>query len=196
MKLFGLGKDPVEALWEYVRSNIRSIDDVQQSAVQDKLSKALRAVNKGLVWGCGAAPDGTPVLEISADGIRELIPVVKDLVARAPVMPGVSVVAFKQPAKDGFSIETPVGKVDFDDMRWVPVGSAHGVEHLDIYVPLPRGTNSAVLGQMGFLFLDHTLGEYIVMTRVRELEFKLASEAPADARPFSDLPAHFGLPKV
>lgn len=122
MKLFGLGKDPADALWEYVAANIRSIDDIQKKSVQDGLTKAIQRVNKGLAWGCGQSSDGTPVLEVSADGISSLIPVVQSLVSRAPALKGVSVVAFKQPTAPTFAIETPFGKVDGLEMRWRPAG--------------------------------------------------------------------------
>lgn len=196
MKLFGLGKDPVEGLWEYVQKNIRSIDDIQKPAVQNGLTKALRSVNKELAWGCGASPSGAPVLEISADGLRHLIPVVKDLVNRAPNMPGISVVAFKQPSPPDFSLSTPFGDIDCESMRWSSLGTHDGLEGLAVYVPVPPSAPQDACGQIGFIFLDHTLGEYIVMTRVGELEFKPSSMAPADSRPFSELPGHFGMPPV
>jgi len=194
VKLFGFGKDPEQALWDYVRNNIRSMDDIQKPAIQNGFTKALNAVNRDLAWGCGPSPDGTPVLEISAGGIKQLIPVVQGLVSRAPTMPNVGVVAFKQPAAPGFTLETPHGSIDDDNMRWRSLGVDAGLEGLEIYVPLPADAPHDVLGQIGFIFLDHTLGEYIVMTRVGELDFKSAAHAPADTRPFSELPAHFGMP--
>src|SRR5262245_26720037 len=64
-------------------------------ALLDELGDRLHTIDDGLAFEmCGR--DGTVELAISADGVRDYLDLVREIVAAAPAIPSVRVVAFRQ----------------------------------------------------------------------------------------------------
>src|ERR1700722_515891 len=71
----------------------------RSESAQRSIRDAICRVNSGLVWGARLSSDGSKsTFEVSAGGIKALIPAVRGLVDAAPVIAGWDVVAFKQPS--------------------------------------------------------------------------------------------------
>jgi hypothetical protein len=151
------------------------------SKAQRAIAEAIKRVHPDLVWGLSPAAGGSGgTFEVSAGGLKELIPVVRSLVDAAPDMEGWTVVAFKQPSPD-FSVQFGGGipvSIDASAVLVSPTAVPGGTFDLEIFVPVPAATPRTTVGELAFIFLDHTLGEYTVMTRIGELSFDVTANAP------------------
>lgn len=151
----------------------------------------LERYHPDLVWGIQPAESSVDDwrLEISADGKARLIPVVEELVMAAPRLPGWEVAAFRQPqAEPRVTLKGSI--LGPDDIKWVEEGWEEERIGLTIFVPMNSPIRADDLTQAGLFMLDAVLGEYTVITKIGDLDFKHISVVPDRARPLRDLPAH------
>src|SRR5689334_15834461 len=97
MNLFGK-KSAEERFWGWVQDHAAQLKALKggDSPLVQKFGSELCKVHRNLVFQMGRASKDQFDLEISADGIKEMIPVVEKLVNAAPKMPGIEVHAFRQ----------------------------------------------------------------------------------------------------
>src|SRR5687767_9769987 len=90
-------KPPIEDLWQWFGSNRQRLErEGGDEHALRQLSQWLRNIEKGLTFDIRR--DGTAhELEISADGIPELISSVREIIGKAPEIKGWTFVAFRQP---------------------------------------------------------------------------------------------------
>ncbi len=160
------------------------------SSAVAKIGKMVRQVNSELAWGMGIGADQVRSFEVSAGGIRKNIPAVQDFVTAAPQMDGWKIVAFKQPTAD-FSAKLAASgeSIDATTVQVAPSPNREGLIDLKVYVPTPAGCPPNTVAELGFIFLDHILGEYLVMTRLGELSFESTLVAPPGVIPLSEFAA-------
>jgi hypothetical protein len=127
------------------------------------------------------------MLEVCAGGVKATIPAVEKLVAAAPDVPGWEIVAFRQP-RDLPEIRMGDHSVELELTRFVETGRRGALLDVTLFLPIPAGAPKDVLGELGFIALDHTLGEIVVMTRLGHIEFENILAAPSNARLLSELP--------
>src|SRR5690349_9585027 len=87
-------KDP--AFWKWVAANVDGLKAVKtgREPVTEQLSQHLESIAPGLVFELGVGREEFELI-ISADGKKDLFPVVKRLVSAAPQLPGTKVIAFR-----------------------------------------------------------------------------------------------------
>jgi hypothetical protein len=199
---FGKKKlDPIDAFWEWFQSadGKKTLEEVwapgKSSAAAVKVGKQLKKINSGISWGSLGRKDEECRLEISPSGLRENIGVVQDIVAKAPVIPGWTVVAFKQPISNPYFVFEGHYKVTYEDILCHLAGREDELTHLDVFLPLPEGTPKRILVETGFIALDHSLGEEIVMTRIGALSWDIVANAPSSAIPLTEFRERF-IPTV
>ena len=169
--------------------------DARSTQAQSDLATALHRVHPELVWGLAPPRDESSrwTIEISAGGLKGMIPTVQSLVQAAPDMSGWRVAAFKQPMPD---FEVLLGaakeKVDSSCVMVHPKPVADGKYDLDVFLPTPAGFPKTKLAELGFIFLDHILGEYAVMTRIGELTFDSTLVAPPGVISIAEFGASLG----
>lgn len=177
------------AFWKWFAANAATLHaEPDLRGVMEKINVELAKVDDGVFAEIGVDGDAR-TLVLTADGKRRLFPVVQELYAARPTVPGWSIVAFRQRAKPGqppMRIELGRTKVSPDDVKLV--GKPNG-NKLDIDVYIPGFTTTDQMGEIGFLLLDHVLGEYDMETRIGVVEFHAIGKAPASARPLPELPA-------
>lgn len=71
--------------------------EADQEAIFDDLGAALEKVHPGLTFEFGPVREGKREFIVSADGIRELFPAVRALVAAAPVLSRWAIIPFRPP---------------------------------------------------------------------------------------------------
>lgn len=132
-------------------------------------------------------------LVVSANGIAEAFPLVEALVDRAPRLPGWSFVKYRQRRRD----IGPLGLHgrSFDPKR-LRVGiyqhSLTGEFGLCVFMPGYRPEERETFQHIGFLFLDMTLGEFDVATKVRSIDFDSDTAQPHVPRvTLAELPGIF-----
>jgi hypothetical protein len=160
------------------------------SSAAAKVGKMVKQVNSDLVWGMGVGADQIRSFEVSAGGIRKNIPAVQAFVSAAPQIDGWRIVAFKQPSSD-FSVKLVASgeSIDAKTVQVAPSPNREGLIDLKVHVPTPAGCPPNTVAELGFIFLDHILGEYIVMTRLGELSFESSLVAPPGVITLSEFAA-------
>jgi len=113
-------------------------------------------------------------------------------VSAAPPVPGWKVVAFRQPIPD-FQINLGSSQVSAETVKWLEMGERPGNLDIALYVPHPDPKATREMQQVGFLALDHTLGEFDTMTKIGGIDFQHDSLAVPEAQPLSTLPFRLGL---
>lgn len=153
--------------------------------VMETISDQLDKTHPSVVAEIGSA-GAERTLVLSADGDRRLFPVVQELHAARPTVAGWKIVAFR-PRGGGLQVIKMNGaKLDPRKLKFV--GSRDG-DRLSIVVFVPGFTTLERLGPLGFLALDHLVGEYDMETKIGGIEFAALKQAPPKARPLSELPA-------
>lgn len=202
LSVFKRDEDPaakIERFWAWFKSpeGQRALSKIAESGEsQSALKRSLSKVHTDMVWGIAISADGTNrTLEISAGGLKSLIPTVRSLVDAAPAIEGWQVVAFKQPSPNfSVAISGIDGEITSATVLVSPRLAADGKFDLEVFVPVPAGCPREKIGELGFIFLDHTLGEYAVMTRIGELSFELTLCAPPTVIPLAAFAAQLPTP--
>ena len=152
----------------------------------NRIGRRLKKVAPGLSWG---AQGGEPSrFEVSASGIAKFAPIVREVVERAPAMNGWEVVAFKQPVENE-ELVFQGRSVSYDSTMCQILGSNGPKVEVNVFLPLPAGTPQAVVNEIGFIMLDHSLGEELVMTRVGGIQFDTTLVAPPTVMPMREFAA-------
>ena len=197
MDLFGIKARKIEKFWTWFAQNANGLLDHQRQDLQAEMSRQLSSISSGLVWGmAGGNEHQLPTLEISPGGIHDLLPAMREVFAAAPTIPGWRIVEFRQPSVEGFSLEMGDVKIDADNTLFVAQKQA-GSHKIDIavFLPLPADAPEEALIGAGFILLDHTVGERVVMEDIGHVEFRHASLAPPGANRLSELKALTNLGK-
>ena len=170
------------------------VNGPEQDRLFGEMDRALHRVHKGLQFVFDSGGSGTRKLVISADGMRDLIPVVQRLMAAAPELPGWKFTAFRPRMTDvaGVTLHIGVAEIGMSDL-WFALRSEGDRIGLDIYLPGVVLANQDQGYTIAFLMLDTALGEYDVMTRVGSLEIHPLPPDPEqrNLKPFPTLAGEF-----
>ena len=184
-KLFGRSGTPA-SFWKWFAASASRYEGPLDQGHIEELSTQLRRVHPDLAFQIGKSRQGGWELEVSADGIRAMIPVVQELVAAAPAIPGWTVQSFRQP-QTGISVEMNGRSYNAQEVYYqLARGTGAGVD-LEIFIAGFDAAPEAV-GQIGFILLDSTIGELAVMTRVAGIDFHDLARRGDTARPLAELP--------
>lgn len=164
--------------------------------LEEEVFPRLSEIQDGLIFEVGPGKTKKHGFILSAGGIRELIPAVRYLTDLLKDSVEWEVIAFK-----------PAREVSDSTKQLIMTSSGEKVvQPSEIYVSLhPELTKVGVhiyfnhydeedyqaWGQVGFNFLDFSLGEYAVMESVGDLGFHARSEAPTGSFPLAELQTRF-----
>ena len=184
-------QDKTAEFWTWFTANAKRYEGLNaenQAALLDEIGTKLEAVHPGLTSEFGLKP-GNYELIISADGIRDRIPAVKQLVAAAPKIEGWTVIAFRPRKAEGFKIQMGDTELGMDNL-WFTHGEKKKPIDLVIYVEGYTEKEKQKYIQVAFLMLDVALGEYDIMTKIGGLDFRAPPDPrPETLRPLEELPA-------
>lgn len=174
-----------EGFWTWFAANAEALKtgDLERNMVQ--IGEKLAQVDADFCPGLAPLPTHFQ-LEISAGGIKSVAPRVLEMVRAAPSIPGWKIVAFRQPM-DPPCIRMGNQEIDLAHTKFVVTGRDQNLLNIRLFVPVPVDCPKDILGELGFLGLDHTLGEEMVMTRLGEIEFDNIVSAPPTAQLISEL---------
>ena len=190
--MFGISKE--KRFWKWFQKNENRLFDVVSAGetVCDDLQRRMTAVDPNLTFLFGpVGDDGRREFIISADGRAASFPAVEALHAVAPSLPRWTWVKYRPRLALG-------GHMTLGERKYPDSGITYkmyeddGKVGLEIFMVGLTEEDRKFHQEIGFLFLDHVLGEHDVETRVGFIEFIAASDERAkDASPLSDLPAQF-----
>jgi hypothetical protein len=182
--------DPkVAAFWKWFVEHadaLRADTDVRKTMLS--ISDELKKIDDGVI--AELAIDGAErTLVISADGHKDKFPTVQKIYDGRPSVAGWNIVAFRQRAKPGdppLTIELAGEKIDPSDVKFVAKSGGDLKLDITVYLPVKDDKEAA---QIGFVMLDHTVGEYDMETKIGGIDFVHSSKAPPEAKPLAELPA-------
>lgn len=185
----GLFSKPKPAdFWNWFIANADRLrtGDIQRNYME--LLGRFEKLKLDIIIEIGAGHDGEPwQLVVSADGISDRIPKVESFVGGAPQIPGWVVVAFRQPAAEGFRIDADGKEVSPETSLYEVTGRPQGLVSVKLFLPLPANAPKEAYDHVGFLLLDHILGELAVMTKLGQIEMAHTTLAGPMSKPMSDL---------
>lgn len=163
-----------------------------QAPIPEKIMKsvgeALQRVHGDLTFELGIAADDKLDLVISADGLKSAFPAVLALKKAAPASGLFKATAFRQ-RMPGVSLRMAGHELSAATAAYVSQPDQDGKLDIWVFLPLPEDVPEQDTGQVGFILLDTTLGEYDVATSLGGISFHRMADAPEDAKPLSDLVA-------
>jgi hypothetical protein len=165
---------------------LRAEKDLRKTMTE--ISDELEKASPGVFAEIGGDGDNR-TLVLSVDGKKDLFPQVMELHDARPTVPGWTIVAFRQRAKPGdpgLTLEMGDQKIEPGKMKFA--GTRAGAK-LDIDVFIPGHATDKEMARIGFVILDHVVGEYDMETKIGGIEFAPLDKAPAGAKPLTELPA-------
>ncbi len=184
---------PREALhkefWQWFQQHDSALFVVRTGSepIVAELVARLHAVHPDLVFEFGPVTAGRRQFIISADGLRTAFPAVIALGDAAPEMERWHVVTFR-PRRPPTRLELGGIVVNPEDVR-VRLQMAGDRIRLTVAIPGFSSTKDHRFEQIGYLLLDHALGEYTMETRIGGITFVAPSAHPSgDWYLLKDLP--------
>lgn len=187
--------DPITAFWVFVRENQDQFRDDKPVSFwfMKRLLRKLDKIKYGMTFEFGQGE-----LSISADGFAENVQIVKAVVAAAPKDLAFKVSAFRQPLPiEQIRHEMAGMALIENDIRIILSGMVKDDEflgyHLSVYCADlshandKRSKKDDVRVGAILILLDHTIGEYNVITKLKSVEFLPLEMAPPGHRPLTDL---------
>jgi hypothetical protein len=150
-----------QTFWSWFQFNEEAIFNVgtNQDELFDEIGRSLQEVSPNLTFELGPPLPSRDFI-ISADGIKDLFPVVKSLVAAAPKLRRWNVIAFRPRRILPCVVELGAKKIDSEDVKFslLDDGKVVGIR---LFIPGFRESDTG-WKQVGYLLLDEALGEYDV----------------------------------
>jgi hypothetical protein len=160
-------------------------------ALLDELGDRLHAIDDGLAFEM-CARDGKVELAISADGDRDRLDLVREIVAAAPAM-SIRVVAFRQrsPAAP-YQLRRPDGSQLGSDDIWFAFERDEQGLGLHLFIrDLPDDDDAGPLQSAVYLLLDNALGELDVVTQIAWINWEALPDQRDGLAPLADLAPRF-----
>lgn len=173
--------------WAWFQAHEANLFDFEahQEQTFDALAAALHRVEEHLTFEFGPKQAGKREFVLSADGIREAFPPVEALHAAAPKLPRWAFVRFR-PRREPMDVSFEGVSVRAAAVRFTLTPAAGKVD-IVLFLPGDERQDPEKMMGVGFLLLDHALGEFDVETKVGEIEVQPLKRVPAAAKPLGEL---------
>jgi len=177
---------PKERFWDWFMQNKERVavmldDRGRGMKAYEELTKEIKRVHEDLMPELTRDSDGTNVLVLSADGRKEAVGSVIALADAAPEIPGWRIERFRKPGPEGMRIEYQGLDIDPSGIRIAyQLDKEKALVHIAILIPGYEEADKRFIG-VGFLYLDHTIGEYNTIMHIGHLEFRSCDSVPASA---------------
>ncbi len=181
--MLGLFKkgDPVEKFWTWFKENekrLRKFEEGPDRYLNEVLAQA-RKIQPGLAIEFEPPTNGLINMTVSADGNRELFPLVKNIVDKAPAVEGWNFIAFRQrmgpELVKEMKLKAEDQELDPGKMKFFPILNEGSLD-LIIFTKDVTEENDNQIAYGGLLLLDNILGEYDCVTKVNSYDFHTMPE--------------------
>lgn len=163
--------------------------EIDQEAIFDELSSALKEYKDGIVFEISAEKEKCREFILSADGIKDLFPYVSALAKAAPPFKNWKIIPFRPRMADysKFSLEYAGHKFDPNSI-WCHSRTEEDSFDVIFYHQglVEEERNKFISGT--YILLDMAIGEFDVVTGIRYIDHQALPENPESEglQPFSD----------
>jgi hypothetical protein len=186
----------IKNFWKWFSEHQNTLKSIMAGEHQkiDLILNELIIVKRGLAVEFERLNDNTIGMTVSADGIEDNFPFVKQIIDNAPQIEGWRFIAFRQPVSndkfDGLSVSVDERIVNAKDIHFLPIED-EGHLYIQVFSELITTENEKQLGYGILMLLDNIIGEYNCVKRVYGFEFYNLTEAKDfmdDLQPLTELP--------
>lgn len=172
-----LFKSKESKFWEWFIKNEDFLSNWKkdQTNVFNSLYGQLQKVKKGLTFVFGPVHDGKQEFIISADGFPPLIPFVQNLMKNAPKLENWKIIAFRPVMPKLDSIIINETEIDPKKLRFIFNESNEDRINLTFFIEGDKNRHQEYQNAT-FIFLDHLIGEYNVMTKIGGIQWSLGDK--------------------
>jgi hypothetical protein len=186
-------RSPEARFWSWFKENESRLFAFERNQEQiiSEILRELHRIHESLTFEIGSETKGIREFIISADGNRHAFPSVIKVAEAAPTLPRWNIVKFRPRRTEPCLIG--LGNLQFssDDILATlePQGTRIGVS---LFLGDEDHFDERVVGHIGFILLDYTLGEYDVETLVGTVSFHPRERSTRLKKlPLRDLPLAF-----
>ena len=182
------------AFWKWFAANEARLFTFEsdQAAIFDEIGAEMRRVNSDLTFEVGPVQNGKREFVISAGGIKSVFPAVEALYSSAPKLKRWVWVKYRPPRLPINDLELNGKKINADEVTFLLAKDGDRVGII-LFFDGYSDEEKSTYRQMGYLFLDESLGEYAVESQVGFIELQSRnSEYFSQSHPLKELPAQFG----
>jgi hypothetical protein len=169
LNLFG-SSNKEEKFWHWFLKNKDKILNIPNDhSFINVVGTKIKDYNQILTFEIGGEKDEPIEFVISCDGIRKGIPFVEKLADSAPPIDGVKIIKFRQPKNDSLEIQIGDLKLSAEDIYIL-----YQIDkkiHLQFFIK-DYNSRDQRYGQIAFILLDNLIGEYSVMTKIGNIDFR------------------------
>jgi hypothetical protein len=169
--------------WSWFQANeqrYRDLDVPDKEQLLDELQTQLQAFDEDLWFEVGGSPTGPRELVISAEGKLAAFPALRELCRAAPLIPGWTVVSFKQP--QGFEFTTKYEDIVVSpEATWfVPMVSSQNPQLLGLRLAFAHfvAHQERQFLSAAYTMLEAGLGEFAAAEYIAHVEVCLAPSSP------------------
>lgn len=186
-------RSPETRFWKWFterESQLFAFEKNQERNISGLL-RELHRINESLTFEIGSESEGIREFIISADGHRDVFPFVIRLADAAPPMPRWRIVKFRPRRTEPCLIG--LGDLQFSSHDILATLEPQGMRiGVSLFLGDKDHFDERVVGRVGFLLLDYTLGEYDVETLVGTVSFHPKEQSTRLTKlPLRDLPSAF-----
>jgi hypothetical protein len=160
--------------WNWFLANKKGIEDFISSDTRDNtpyeiLTQKMKEYHSDIIPELTIDESNRFVLIISCDGIRDGIEAVENLASAAPPLEKWIIQKYRQPGS--------IIDLNFKGLSFKASGIKakyflnDGEIDIELYIKGYKESDSRYK-TLAFLYLDHLIGEYLVMTKIGSIEFK------------------------
>ena len=181
-----------EKFWNWFEKNQNTyhseIENLEvREKIFDELSKNLKKVNEDLVFEFSPLQlNNIREFTISAEGIKEIFPIVENLIAKAPKLKNWKFNAFRQRIPgDDFEIQYGDLKIGYSDIYY---RSENDNGKLGVELNIKNYNGKGQTQNAVYILLDGLIGEYDVTTKIGWIEWvKLNESEIENLKPITEL---------
>lgn len=160
--------------WDWFQINSPKLERFLKSDLSDFsmfhiLTDKIKSYSDLLIPEMTIDNDGNYVLIISCEGMPDGIPFVEKLADSAPIIPNWKIQKYRS-AREPQDLNYQGLNFKFSDIKINHSVNDKKID-IDVYIKDYDKSDNRYL-TLAFLYLDHTLGEYNVMTMIGEINFK------------------------
>lgn len=185
--------DAIDNFWSWFRQNEKNLRQFESDPQKflSGLTNEINKIQKGLIIELEPPQKGIINMTISANGDKDLFPAVQAIVAKAPKITGWNIIAFRQrvPIEDvkKMRIKAAGQELNPSQMKFYPLIEGKKLDII-VYVAGITEENFDKIAYGGLLLLDHLLGEYDCVTKVRSYDFHEMPVRPEELQRLLPLP--------